>query len=58
MLIDLIVGAALLLSGLYLAAWYRSPTLRERIERPKYTFLLQLEQHEAASKRQTGDEPQ
>lgn len=56
MLIDLIVGSALLLSGLYLLAWYRSPALRERIERPKHHFLLQVSRHEAAVRSSTDED--
>jgi hypothetical protein len=41
MLIDVIVGSAILLSGVYLYFWARSPALRERIERPKHVFLQQ-----------------
>lgn len=48
MLIDLIVASALLLSGLYLWAWYRSPALRDRIEAPKYHFLARLDAQERA----------
>lgn len=41
MLIDLIVAAAVLLSGLFLYFWLRSPALRAHIERPKHVFLEQ-----------------
>ncbi|MGA0806412.1 MAG: hypothetical protein ACO3PV_07850 [Pseudohongiellaceae bacterium] len=47
MLIDLIVGSALLLFGLYLLAWLRNPVLRKRIEAPKHVFLAQVLQHDA-----------
>jgi hypothetical protein len=43
MLIDVIVGSAILLSGVYLYFWMRSPALRERIERPKHVFLRQAQ---------------
>lgn len=56
MVIDLIVASAGLLFGLYLLAWYRSPALRERIERPKHEFLLQLARHEAATSMQDEDQ--
>jgi len=42
MLIDLIVGSALLLCGVFLYCWASSATLRERIERPKHVFLQQV----------------
>jgi hypothetical protein len=41
MLIDLIVGSAVLLFGVYLYCWLRSAALRQRIERPKHAFLRQ-----------------
>jgi len=44
MLIELIIGAALLLSGAYLYCWLRSAALRERIEQPKHQFLQQARQ--------------
>jgi hypothetical protein len=43
MLIDAIVGAALLLSGAYLACWLRSAALRDRIEQPAHRFLEQVQ---------------
>jgi hypothetical protein len=43
MLIDVIVGSAILLSGLYLCSWASSATLRRRIEDPKYLFLQQAQ---------------
>jgi hypothetical protein len=46
MLIDVIVGAAVLLCGLFLYFWLRSPTLRARIERPKHVFLEQALRHD------------
>lgn len=49
MLIDLIVGSALLLYGLYFFFWVRSPALRARIERPKHVFLEQAQAHDADS---------
>jgi hypothetical protein len=39
MLINLIVGSAVLLFGLYGFFWLRSPALRARIERPKHAFM-------------------
>ena len=41
MLIDVIVGSAILLFGVYLYVWASSVALRERIEAPKYEFLNQ-----------------
>lgn len=55
MLIDLIVGSALLLFGLYLAAWLRSPGLRARIERPKHAFVARVARHERGA--QNEDSP-
>jgi hypothetical protein len=46
MLIDLIVGSAVLLCGLFLYFWLRSPTLRARIEQPKHVFLEQAQRHD------------
>lgn len=43
MLIDAIVGAALLLFGAYLVFWLRSAALRDRIEQPKHLFLQQAQ---------------
>jgi len=51
MLIDLIVGSAVLLFGSFLFFWLRSPTLRARIERPKHVFLQQAQAHDAGRKR-------
>ncbi len=51
MLIDLIVGSAVLLAGGYCVCWLCSPALRARIERPKYTFLEQV-------RRQQPDPPE
>jgi hypothetical protein len=45
MLIDAIVGSAILLSGVYLYLWVSSAALRERIERPKHEFLRQAQEH-------------
>jgi hypothetical protein len=42
MLIDVIVGSAIVLFGAYLYWWASSATLRERIERPKHVFLQQV----------------
>jgi hypothetical protein len=44
MLIDVIVGSAALLFGVYLYCWFRSAALRERIERPKHEFLQQVQE--------------
>lgn len=49
MLIDLIVGSALLLFGVYLIAWLRDPALRQRIESPKHVFLAQVQAHDAGN---------
>lgn len=46
MLINLIVGSALVLTGLYCWFWLRSPALRARIEHPKYVFLEQARQQD------------
>jgi hypothetical protein len=58
MLIDLIVGSALLLFGLYCYFWLRSPALRDRIERPKHVFLEQAQSwdnnNQAASDKSNG----
>jgi len=43
MLINLIVGSAMLLFGLYGFFWLRNPVLRARIERPKHVFLEQAQ---------------
>ncbi|MEY3661185.1 MAG: hypothetical protein ACO280_11395 [Pseudohongiellaceae bacterium] len=51
MLIDLIVGSAVLLAVGYCGCWICSPALRARIERPKYTFLEQV-------RRQQPDPPE
>jgi len=44
--IDLIVGSAVLLGGLQLLLWLRSPALRERMERPKHVFLEQAQAYD------------
>jgi len=44
--IDLIVGSAVLLGGLQLLFWLRSPALRERMERPKHVFLEQAQAYD------------
>jgi hypothetical protein len=49
-MIELIVGSAILLAGLYLLWWWRSPGLRERIERPKHDFLQQARDFDDAGK--------
>lgn len=38
MIADLVVGLAVLLAALFVAAWALRPDLRERIEQPKYEF--------------------
>jgi hypothetical protein len=48
-LIDAIVGSAMLLAGIYLYFWARSPALRERIERPKHVFLQQARKYDNSS---------
>lgn len=47
MLIDLIVGSAVLLTAIYCWYWLRDPQLRERIEQPKHVFLAQVRRQEA-----------
>ncbi len=42
MLIDLIVGSAVLLTAIYCWFWLRDPQLRARIEQPKHVFLAQV----------------
>ncbi len=44
MLIDVIVGSAIVLFGAYLYWWASSAELRERIERPKHVFLQQVDE--------------
>jgi hypothetical protein len=44
MLIDVIVGSAILLFGVYLYFWVSSAALRERIEKPKHVFLQQTKE--------------
>jgi hypothetical protein len=46
--IELIVGSAILLAGLYLYWWWRSPQWRARIERPKHVFLQQSREFDAS----------
>lgn len=48
-MIELIVGSAILLAGIYLVWWWRSPAVRERIERPKHVFLQQAQEFDEAS---------
>lgn len=43
MLIDVIVGSAILLFGVYLYFWVSSVALRDRIEKPKHEFLQQTQ---------------
>lgn len=50
-MIELIVGSAILLAGLYFAWWWRSPQFRERIERPKHEFLRQAQEFDDAGRR-------
>lgn len=50
MMIDLIVGSAVLLFGLMLLFWLRSPVLRAHIERPKFVFLQQARAFDAGNK--------
>jgi hypothetical protein len=49
MLIDAIVGSAILLSGVYLCFWVSSAALREHIERPKHEFLRQTQEYAGSS---------
>jgi hypothetical protein len=49
MLIDLIVGSAVLLFGAYLYCWLRSAGLRERIEQPKHEFLQQAQEFDSSN---------
>ncbi|MFN7916893.1 MAG: hypothetical protein U0Q55_16230 [Vicinamibacterales bacterium] len=46
MITNLIVGASLVLTGLFALAWLRSPALRDRIEEPKHQFQDRLQAHE------------
>lgn len=45
-MIELIVGSAILLAGIYLVWWWRSPRLREQIEKPKHLFMEQVREFE------------
>ena len=51
-MIDLIVGSALLLSGVYLFFWIRSAALRDRIEKPKHAFLKQVQDFDRGTREQ------
>lgn len=44
MLIEVIVGSAILLTGIWLYLWARSPALRDRIEQPKHDFVNRVRQ--------------
>lgn len=48
MITNLIVGASLVLTGLFVIAWLRSPALRARIEDPKHQFQGRLQQYETS----------
>jgi hypothetical protein len=50
-MIDFIVGAAIVLSGVYVYAWARNPALRDRVERPKHVFLQQVQDFDRNSRR-------
>lgn len=58
MIINLIVGTALLLAGGFSLLWFFSPSLRERIEHPKHSFLDSAhsfdQQIQVTSKTRTG----
>lgn len=43
---DWIVSAALVFTLAFLAAWAFSPKLRASIEKPKYRFLADVEEHD------------
>ena len=45
LMIDLIVGSAVLLTALYCWFWLRDPQLRARIEAPKHVFLANVLRH-------------
>jgi hypothetical protein len=49
--IELIVGSAMLLAGLYLVWWWLSPRMRDRIERPKHAFLQQAREFDGEAGR-------
>lgn len=55
--IDLIVGSAIMLFGLFFYFWARSSTLRERMERPKHVFLAQAQAYDENHSRQPGTSP-
>ena len=48
MLIDLIVGTAVLLAGVYCWFWLRDPELRARIEQPKHVFLAHVHRQDGS----------
>lgn len=55
MLIDLIVGSAVLLTAIYCWFWLRDPQLRDRIEQPKHVFLAQVRRQQGIQVDSTAD---
>jgi hypothetical protein len=43
---DLLVYAVLVLTGAFVAAWALSPSLRARIEAPKFLFIEQIRRYD------------
>ncbi len=46
MIPDLLVYAVLVLTGAFVAAWALSPSLRARIEAPKFLFIEQIRRYD------------
>ena len=46
MIPDLLVYAVLVMTGIFVAAWAISPSLRARIEAPKFLFLEQIRRYD------------
>jgi hypothetical protein len=46
MIPDLLVYAVLVMTGAFLAAWALSPSLRARIEAPKFLFIEQIRRYD------------
>jgi hypothetical protein len=46
MIPDLLVYAVLALTGAFVAAWAISPSLRARIEAPKFLFIEQVRRYD------------